>query len=123
MIDQFKRIALAIRVLRVPAIIVGLVCATAIIVLLMTSDSRQDDRLLMPSFVGLLWAIGLFTFIESFRAVPERAGSDQTLYGRLKRSMRRGWYWVLVVVFVGATAVAMFLTGRLVSIWLNEYAP
>lgn len=102
--------------------IAGFVCAAIIVVLLLASDSHQGDRFLMPSFVGLLWAISLFTFIEAFSAVPSRVDADLTLFGRFGRRMKRGWYWVLMVVFLGATAVALVLTSRLVSIWLSEYS-
>ena len=105
-----------------PSIVVGSLCLATIAVLLVTSNSRAGDRWLLPSFVGLLWATSVFAFIESFRGVPDSDGGEAGLYAKLKRRIRRGGYWVLGVVFFGATVVATVLTRRLVSIWLSEYA-
>lgn len=78
--------------------------------------------MLMPSFVGLLWAISLYSFIESFHSVPEKLTEKQGLVLGFKYSVRRGWYWMKCLIFLAATAVALVVTSRLVSIWLSEYA-
>ena len=76
----------------------------------------------MPSFVGLLWATSLYSFIESFRSAPERASEKQGLILRFKHSIRRGWYWFKGLIFLTSTAVALVITSRMVSIWLVEYS-
>jgi hypothetical protein len=121
MIDTLRRVGLKLRILRVPAILVGSICLAAIVGVLLTSTSHAGDRLLMPAFVGLLWATSVWTFIEIFSAVPERAGSELGLYGKLKRHVHRAWFWVLGLVLAVAIGTALLLTGRLVTIWLREY--
>jgi len=91
-------------------------------VIVVASDSHEDDRMLMPSFVGLLWAISLYTFIESFRSVPERLAEKQGLLSGFRHSIRRSWYWIKGVIFLAATALALVATSRMVSIWLSEYS-
>lgn len=121
MIDAFRRIAVAIRFLRIPAILVGLICLASIVGILLTSTSHAGDRLLMPGFVGLLWATGVWSFIELFTAVPARTRAGLGLYARLSWRVRRAWFSALALVLVGAIGAAVLLTTRLVSIWLSEY--
>ena len=120
MIDRLSRIAESLRVVRTPSLIVALACFATIVFLLLVADSPELDRFLMPTFIGLLWAIGLYSFVEAFRGVPETGDSAQGILHRLGRSIRRGGYWVLSMLFVGATLLALYLTVRLLSIWLGE---
>ena len=122
MIDRFRRIAQHVQILRLPSIVVGVIFLTSIVVLFFTSESHEEDRMLMPSFVGLLWTISLYSFIESFRSVPEKLTEKQGLLLGFKHGIRRGWYWVKGLIFLTATAVALVVTSRIVSIWLSEYA-
>lgn len=75
----------------------------------------------MPSFVGLLWAVSLYGFIESFHSAPEKLTERQGLLSDFKHRLRRGWYWIKGLVFLASTAVALLITSRLLSIWLAEY--
>ena len=122
MIDSFRRVARRIQILRLPSIVVGLVCLTSIVVILVASGSRAEDRMLMPSFVGLLWATSLYSFIESFCWAPERLVEKQGFIRDLKYRIRRGWYWIRGFIFLASTAIALVITSRMVSIWLAEYS-
>lgn len=122
MIDRLRRIALAVQYLRLPSIILGGVCLISVIVLLLTSQSRAEDRWLMPSLVGLLWALSVFSFIETFRGVPAMPDASQGIYDRLVLRLKRAGYWIMGAVFLAAMIVAIAFTTRLLSIWLSEYA-
>lgn len=122
MIDRFRRIALRLQILRLPAIVIGLACAIWMIVVVFTSESRDDNLVLLPGFVGMLWAISLYSFIESFSSVPVKLTEKQGFIGGFKHRIRRGWYWFKGLVFLLATAVALLVTSRMISIWLAEYA-
>ena len=119
MIDKLQRIALAIQFLRFPSIAVGLLCVTAIVIIIFTSVVHDGDRFLIPSFVGLLWAMDTYLFIEIFRSVPEKADTTLKLFSKLKRNFSRAWYWLVSVVFLGTTLAAIYVTSRMVSIWLR----
>ena len=122
LIDHLRRAAEALRSLRTPSIAVGLTCLAMIVVVLLSTGSGEGDWLLMPSFVGLLWAISVYSFVDTFRGVPDKAATTHGFLRRLGRSARRGAYWILGLVFLGATLLALYFTARLVSIWLSEYA-
>ena len=76
----------------------------------------------MPSFVGVLWAMSTYTFIVTFLSVPEKVDNSLSWYGKLKRHLHRGWYWVISTVFLASTVAAIFFTKSMISIWLRDYA-
>ena len=121
MINKLQGIAQAIQILRLPSIAVGLISLALMVVIMFTSKSPESYRFLIPSVVGLLWAISTYSFIVTFRSVPEKANKSSKFFSKLKRNINRGWYWFIGVVFLGTTVAVMFVTYRMVSIWLRDY--
>jgi len=122
MIDKLQVIAQAIQFLRLPAIAVGFLCTASTILIIISSISDDGDKYLIPSFVGVLWAMSTYTFIVTFRSVPEKADNSLTVFGKLKRHLHRGWYWVISIVFLSSTLAALIFTKSMISIWLKDYA-
>jgi hypothetical protein len=121
MIDKFQRIAQAIQILKLPSIIVGFICLASFVIIVLNVSSDEGNRFVMPTFVGLVWAATTFSFIATFRTVPERAEKSQGIVRRFKQGSSRAWYWFIGVVFIGTSLAALIMTGRLVSVWLKEY--
>ena len=122
MIDKLQKIALAIQFLRLPVIAVGFFCLATTILIIINAISNDGDKFLIPSFVGVLWAMSTYTFIVIFRSVPEKADNSLSGFGKLKRHLHRGWYWLISTVFLGSTVAAIFFTKSMISIWLRDYA-
>ena len=120
MIDKFQRLAQTIQVLQLPSIVVGSICLASMVVIVLNPYSDTGNRFLMLGFVGLVWAATTFSFIATFRTIPEKADKSLKFIGRFKRRLSRGWYWVISLVFLGTTIAALILTGRLMSIWLKD---
>ena len=121
MIDKLQGIAKAIKILRLPSIAVGLISLASMVVIIFISKSHESDRFLIPSIVVLLWAISTYAFIVTFRSVPKKGNKTLKFFSKLKRNINRGWYWFIGVVFLGTTVAVMFVTFRMVSIWLESY--
>lgn len=121
MIDKLQRIAQAIQFLRLPSVAVGLICLASIVLVVLTSESHDGDRFLIPSFVGVLWAMSIYSFIGTFRSVPEKADETLSFFSKLKRNISRGWYWFIGAIFLGVTVAAMYVTRLMVLIWLGDY--
>lgn len=119
-IEKLQRIAQTIQILRLPAIAVGLISLASIVVIIITSGSHEGDRFLIPSFVGLLWAMSTYSFIVVFRSVPEKASKTLGLFSKLKRDINRGLHWLIGVVFIGTTVFALIVTYKLISIWMKD---
>ena len=122
MIDRLQRISQAIQFLRLPAIAAGLFCLASTAVIILGSNSTDGDRFLIPSFVGVLLALSTYTFIVTFRSVPEKAGNNLSMFGKIKRHLHRGWYWFISMVFLGTTVAAIYFTNSMISIWLRDFA-
>ena len=122
MIDKLQRISQAIQFLRLPAIAVGFFCLATAILIVLDTNSNDGDDFLIPSFVGVLWAMSTYTFIVTFRSVPEKADNSLSMFGKLKCHLHRGWYWVISMVFLSTTVAAIYFTNSMISIWLRNYA-
>ena len=122
MIDNLQRISQAIQFLRLPVIAAGLFCLATTAVIILSSNSTDGDRYLIPSFVGVLWALSTYTFIVTFRSIPEKSCKNLSMFGKIKRHLHRGWYWVISIVFLATTVAAIYLTNSMISIWLREFA-
>ena len=121
MIDKFQRIAQITQILLVPSIVVGFICLISMVIIVLNVGSGEGNRYLMPSFIGLIWALATYSFIVTFRNVPEKACRSQTFVGRMRRRVSRSWYWLIALVFLGTTGTALIFTVRLISIWLRDY--
>ena len=121
MIDKLQRIAQSIQVMLVPSIVVGFICLISVVMIILNAGSDEGDRYLMPGFTGLIWALTTYSFIVTFRNVPEKADSSQNFAGRMRRRASRSWYWLIALVFLGTTGAVLIFTVRLMSIWLKDY--
>ncbi len=121
MIDKLQGIVQVIQILRLPSIAVGLISLASMVAIIFISKFHESDRFLIPSIVVLLWAISTYAFIVTFRSVPKKVNKSMKFFSKLKRNINRGWYWFIGVVFLGTTVAVMFVTFRMVSIWLGSY--
>lgn len=121
LLDTLNRFANAIQIVRIPSLVFGLICFVSIASVVFMSRSHEEDQFLLPAVVGLLWAISTYAFITTFRIVPEKSDKTWKITKRLKRNIHRGWYWLVSFTFVGITVVIIFMTSRMVTIWLKEF--
>ncbi len=121
MIDSFHRLANRLWPLRIVAVGAGVLFLLLVVVIILFSNSREDDKYLIPGFLGILWSLSAHAFIINFQSVPEKAKRSDGFLHRLKRNVHRSWYWIIAFIFTGTTVAAVFFTFRLVSIWLNDY--
>ncbi len=83
--------------------------------------SFGDDRYLWPAMVGLLWSASTYAFIATFRFVPRPAAGESGVFARLRRRLRRTWFWLLALICAGTTLAVVIISVRLASIWLRHY--
>jgi hypothetical protein len=121
MIDKLQRVAQTIQILRLPSIAVGVFGLATVIVIIFTSRSHEGDKFLIPGIICLLWAISTYTFIVTFRSVPEKGDQSLKFLAKLKRSATRAWYFFIGYVFIGTTLTAVWLSLRMIVIWLRDY--
>ncbi|WP_372682146.1 hypothetical protein [Desulfosarcina sp.] len=121
MIDTLKRVARAIQVLRLPSLGVGLVSLASLVVIVLFFTGGQGDRLIIPLSAGWLWGLSTYSFIVTFRAVPDKPNAPLKFSSKLKHIISRLWYGLVSLFFLGATAAMLVVTIRMVSIWLRDH--
>ncbi|MGI9222469.1 MAG: hypothetical protein ACR2QS_15690 [Woeseiaceae bacterium] len=120
MIDKFRSVSQSIQILRLPVMGLGFVCLAMTMFIVLSTDTNFGEEFLIPSVVGMLWAMSTYAFIVTFRSVPEKPDNSLGLFGKLGRNVHRGWYWVISVVFVVTTIAAIYFTNSVISVWLRD---
>lgn len=121
MIDRFTKIANALQFLRLPSVVIGLVSLVTMIAIIVSPKSLEGDLYLIPSAVGILWSVTTYSFLVNFHAVPQKADRSWTFFKRVRRMITRVWYWFMGMVFIGTTVGAIFVSYRMITIWLKDY--
>lgn len=122
MIDQLSKFANALAFLRIPVVLLGLICLTAFIVIILGTKSDARELYLIPSAIGLLWSVSGYSFIITFASVPQKADPSWRFFRRMKRHLSRAGYGLLAVVFAALSAGMLFTSYRMIAIWLRDYA-
>jgi len=118
-VDKLHRTAQAVGFLRLPFVVAGLACLAFIVASLFFSEFHAAERFMIPAFIGLLWAVSAYSFIETFRSVPEKAKDGLSLLARIGRRIHRAWYGFISAVFFAATAASLWISYRMLSAWLR----
>jgi hypothetical protein len=106
-----------------PALPVSVVVSLAGVTLFLWSATAggggQEDGWLILGLLATLWGALLFTLITGFREVPGPAESRQRLVQRLKIRLARAGYVVMAWLMLGASAISLLMTYRLLALWLD----
>ncbi|MBR9987131.1 MAG: hypothetical protein KFF68_14615 [Desulfosarcina sp.] len=121
MIDKLKRMAQAIQVLRLPSLGIGLISLASLVVIVLFFAAEKGDRFIIPFSVSLLWGLSTYSFIVTFRAVPDKPNAPLKCFRKLKHAITRLWYGLVSLFFLGATLAIIVVTIRMVAIWLRDH--
>jgi hypothetical protein len=121
LIDRMGRHAARLDVLRRPLAVLAVLIAAWIAWIVLAIADREGERYLMPSLVVLVWALSACAFVVNFRRVPPAAPAGASLRTRLGRSLRRGWYRFLALLLLTTTAAAVYLSWKMLGLWLEEF--
>ena len=90
-------------------------------VMIFNSSFRGDNSFLVPSIVGMLWSLSVYALLSTFYHVPRAPNDNDRLLLRITLWIKRLWYWLLGILFVGTTAASVIVSFRLMKIWYQEY--
>jgi len=121
MIDKLKKIADTVQFLRLPSVALGLMSLIAITTIIFGSNSKEGDFFAIPSVVGLVWSMTTYSFLVCFRTVPEKSDQSWSFIKRMKRRILRVGYWIMGVLFIVSTIGAIFVSFRMINIWVRDY--
>ena len=121
MLESFQKFALFLRPVK-PLAFAGLFLFAVMFVWNTTlAADGSGERWVIPSIVGVLWALSVYSFIGSFQHVPVKADSRASLPAKLKAVLRRAPYWVLACLALISSAAVLILSYRLFSVWLHDF--
>jgi hypothetical protein len=83
----------------------------------MTIIPGEEDILLIPSAVLFLWSLVGLIALSTFPNVPE-PDPEAAFLVRMKTALVRTWFYVLGLLFVTLAIVSIYLTSKLLGIWL-----
>lgn len=75
---------------------------------------------LVPSVVGFAWSLAFYIFAGLFLRIPEPASARLGFFRRIGRRMHRFALYVLGVLFISLTLVLVYLTMKMLAIWIGE---
>ena len=84
-------------------------------------DGVDKDVYIIPSIVGLLWALVCLLLLSVFPNVPPKPDKQQRFLKRLKIRLTRGSYYIGSLIFCVLSASVVWLTLRLIHIWRADF--
>lgn len=119
MIEKLNKLAVSISPLKWPALIISMALLVIAVIIMIISNPRDEDTLLIPALVGFLWFFCIYVLISNFQEIPRKAMPEDSLFTRIKIRLYRFWFLVLGLLFTLTTGLALFISYRMIMDWLN----
>ena len=84
-------------------------------------EGAEKDVYLIPSVVVVLWSLVCSLLLSVFPYVPPKPDKQQRRFERLKTRLARGAFHVGSWIFCALSAVAVWLSIRLLSVWIADF--
>jgi hypothetical protein len=120
-LERLNRIARWLLPLRTLFLGLAMFAFLMLIVSLFAEQGEQQGLFAMPALTLFLWALSVFVFILNFAIIPQRQAGENGLIRRGLQQLQRGWYWLVGLFFLSMTLVLLYVTTRLVIIWLRDF--
>ena len=109
------------RLLKPFALIILVVSLAAAVIIIIKSHSHQDDLFLIPSLLGLVWALNCLGLLYTFPEIPRKSKKEDRFLLKLKLKLKRLWYWILGLLFIFTSIALLIISIRLMGIWFRDY--
>jgi hypothetical protein len=121
MLDRLNRIAC--KLLRFRTLFLGLALFgfLALMTSLFAETGRDQGLFTMPALTLFLWALAVYVFILNFAVIPQREMQEGGLARRVWQRLQRAWYWLVGLFFLVTTLVLLYVTARIVTLWLRDF--
>ena len=121
MLDRLHRIACKLLPLRMLFLGLALFGFLALITSLFAETGRDQGLITMPAMTLFLWALAVYVFILNFAVIPQRKAEEGGLVKRGWQRLQRAWYWLVGLFFLVTTLVLLYVTTRIVMLWLRDF--
>lgn len=120
MLDTFRKISRAIRILQFPALLMGIGGLLLLCAIVLFAGLISGEHLITPSIVCALWGFCVYFFIATFKNVPEMPISRPGFFARIRYKAIRFWYWLVCILFLVTTMAALITSLRVLLIFFRE---
>lgn len=121
MIETFSKFAKKYYWLRPILHIVSFAFLALFIYLLLSSESTEKDAYLIPCILGFLWSLLFSSMFSIFPNFPQKVDPEAKFFQRIKQNVVRGFYFLLLVLFVGVSIGVVMLSMKMANIWFADY--
>lgn len=121
MLDRLHRIACKLLPLRMLFLGLAVFGFLALITSLFAETGRDQGLITMPAMTLFLWALAVYVFILNFAVIPQRKAEEGSLVKRGWQRLQRAWYWLVGLFFLVTTLVLLYVTTRIVTLWLRDF--
>ncbi|MBL6904814.1 MAG: hypothetical protein ISR27_04710 [Pseudomonadales bacterium] len=118
MIERLQRIATILVRFRLPIFVLAGFSSVIIVLSLLENPWLDGDSLLMPSILGLCWALMFYSTGELFQGVPDKAAAEDAFRRRAGVRVRRVLLWILGILTIISAVALLLLSYQLLRIWL-----
>ena len=112
MLEKLHKAALALAPLERFSLFAVMVLCTVFAMSVFEISVFAGDAYLIPSLVGVLWLLSLYSFIVCFRSLPAKGDAGAGLFARFRRRLLRGVYWGIALLLLGVTISVLLLSVR-----------
>lgn len=121
MLETLNRIARWLLPLRMLFLGLAIFGFMLLIVSLFAEEGGQQGLFAIPAMTLFLWALSVFVFILNFAVIPQRNEGESGMIRRGMQRLQRAWYWLVGLFFLVTTLVLLYVTTRIVTIWLRDF--
>ena len=115
MLVKLHQIAMRLRFMRIPGLVVGIGSA-ALTVYLLLSNSQATNDYLELFILMTLWGLMLFAYIELFQKIPSPVLPHDSFLERIVTRLKLFAYGVLGALVILASIMLFWLSFRLISL-------
>lgn len=121
MLDRLNRIARRLLPMRMLFLGLAIFGFLMLIASLFVEESREQGLYAMPALTLFLWALSLYVFILNFAVIPERRAGESSRIRRGWQLLQRAWCWLVALFFLAISLVLLYVTARLVMLWIRDF--
>ena len=121
MLENFQKIALFLRPVQSLAFVGIFLFAAMFAWNAIGAADVSEERYVIPSIVGFLWALSVYSFIASFQHVPAGPDAQASFLAKFKAAFHRMPYWILALLALISNVTVAVFSYRLLSVWLRDF--
>jgi hypothetical protein len=118
MIERLRAIATILQHFKALIVVLGLGAVAVFVLSLLASPWLDGELWLIPSLIGICWALSLFAFMGLFRNAPMPIDPSKSWRVRTAVRFHRGLYGILAILVLSFTLALLILSYQLLRTWM-----